>query len=254
MDNDITPPQKPVPGAGPVLPPDDPSHPLPPASPPLAPLARPVVTPLPDSATPTARTPVVQPSNRSGWRELLSTIGILFMALTVALLMIAFVFRSYQVDGPSMQDTLHNADKLIIWKVPRTWADITHHPYIPQRGDIIVFSESGLSQFGQTNTKQLIKRVIGLPGDRVVVANGVYTIYNQTHPHGFDPDKTLPYGKNIPVTSGNLDVTLGPAQLFVSGDNRPDSLDSRAFGPINASQIVGKLVLRVYPPSQTKVF
>ncbi len=192
----------------------------------------------------------------SAWRELVSTVGILATALLVALLMIAFVFRSYQVDGPSMENTLQNADKLIIWKVPRTWSDITGHSYIPNRGDIIVFTESGLSQFGQQNTKQLIKRVIGLPGERVVVSNGVYTIYNKAHPNGFDPDKTLSYFKNvaIPVTSGNIDVTLGPNQLFVSGDNRPDSLDSRAFGPINANQIVGKLVIRVFPLNEAKLF
>lgn len=192
----------------------------------------------------------------SAWRELASTVGILVTALLVALLMIAFVFRSYQVDGPSMENTLQNSDKLIIWKVPRTLADVTGHPYIPHRGDIIVFTESGLSQFGQTNTKQLIKRVIGLPGDRVVVSNGVYTIYNKQHPNGFDPDKTLGYFKSgqIPVTSGSIDVTLGPDQIFVSGDNRPDSLDSRAFGPINASQIVGKLILRVFPLNEAKLF
>lgn len=190
----------------------------------------------------------------SNLRELLSTIGILITALVVALLMISFVFRSYQVDGPSMQSTLQNNDKLIIWKVERTWALITGHAYIPGRGDVIVFNESGLSQFGQSDSKQLIKRVIGLPGDRVVVKDGVYTIYNNQHPEGFNPDKVLPYGKNIYVTSGSLDITLGKDQLFVSGDNRPDSLDSRAFGPIKADQIVGKLVLRVFPFNQAKVF
>jgi signal peptidase I len=191
----------------------------------------------------------------SGWRELISTIGILLTALAVALLIIAFVFRSYQVDGPSMENTLQNADKLIIWKVPRTWASITRHAYLPNRGDIIVFNESGLNQFNDTqNSKQLIKRVIGLPGDRVVLSNGAYTIYNKANPKGFDPDRTLPYGRNIPTTSGNINVTLKKNQLFVSGDNRPDSLDSRAFGPINASQIVGKLVLRVFPVNQAKTF
>lgn len=190
----------------------------------------------------------------SNIRELLSTIGILITALVVALLMISFVFRSYQVDGPSMQTTLQNNDKLIIWKVERTWASITGHAYIPSRGDVIVFNESGLGQFGQTDSKQLIKRVIGLPGERVIVKDGAYSIYNVQHPEGFNPDKTLPYGKNIYVTSGSIDITLGKDQLFVSGDNRPDSLDSRVFGPINADQIVGKLVLRVFPLNQAKVF
>jgi len=193
---------------------------------------------------------------RSAWQELLSTVGILVTALLVALFIIAFVFRSYQVDGPSMESTLHNSDKLIIWKVPRSWARITGHPYIPARGDVIVFSESGLSQFGQDDTKQLIKRVIGLPGDRVVVRDGKYVIYNKSHPDGFNPDVTLPYGKNIPATPAGTfnDVTLGKNQLFVSGDNRPDSLDSRAFGPINADQVIGKLVLRVFPLGAAKTF
>ncbi|MEK7600223.1 MAG: signal peptidase I [Patescibacteria group bacterium] len=206
-----------------------------------------------DQLTPEIHTSEYQKPN-SGWRELFSTLGILLTALCVALLIIAFVFRSYQVDGPSMETTLHNADKLIIWKVPRTWAKITGHDYIPSRGDVVVFSQEGLSEFSQQDSKQLIKRVIGLPGDRVVVNNGVYTVYNKEHPEGFDPDRVLPYGKNIPTTSGNIDIKLGEHQVFVSGDNRPDSLDSRAFGPIDADQIVGKLVLRVFPVGQAKVF
>lgn len=193
-------------------------------------------------------------SKGSAWKDFFSTVAILAAALIVALLMIAFVFRSYQVDGPSMQPTLENNDKLIIWKVPRTWSDITGHPFIPKRGDIIVFTESGLARFGQQNTKQLIKRVIGLPGDTVVVSNGEYMIYNKQNPKGFDPDKTLSYGKDIPYTSGDLKVKLGPDQIFVSGDNRPDSLDSRDFGPINANQIVGQLILRVYPPDKLDAF
>jgi signal peptidase I len=81
-------------------------------------------------------------------------------------------------------------------------------------------------------------------------------IYNAAHPKGFDPDKTLAYGKEdpLPYTSGTTNVKLGPGQLFVSGDNRPDSLDSRYFGPINASQIIGKLVVRVFPVNHSEVF
>jgi signal peptidase I len=202
--------------------------------------------------------PVISDNNRhTGLRDVFSTVAILITALAVALFIIAFVFRSYQVDGPSMENTLHNGDKLIIWKVPRTLAKITGHAYIPNRGDIIVFNETGLSAFNQQNTKQLIKRVIGLPGDRVVVNNNVITIYNKQHPKGFDPDKTMSYfdyGKNVPPTSGDVNVTLGPGQIFVDGDNRPDSLDSRAFGPINANQIIGKLIVRVFPAKSIKTF
>jgi signal peptidase I len=197
-----------------------------------------------------------QPRNRSGWHDFFSTILIVVIALFFGFLIINFVFRSYEVDGPSMQNTLHNGDKLIVWKVPRTWARVTGHNYIPKRGDIVVFTETGLAQFGQQNTKQLIKRVIGLPGDRVTVQHGDYVIYNKQHPNGFDPDKTLSYfkGVSLPVTTGNVNVTLGPNQIFVSGDNRPDSLDSRDFGPINVNQIIGQLVIRIFPLSSAKEF
>ncbi len=215
-----------------------------PTSPNPTPTASPGTTPLTE--------PPEEPSKRPVWREVASTLGILAAAGLVALFIIAFVFRSYEVDGPSMQTTLENADKLVIWKVPRSWAGVTGHPYIPKRGDVVVFDEKGID--GGQDDKQLIKRVIGLPGDRVVVKDGSVTIYNKEHPEGFNPDKTLPYGQNIPATTGERDDKLGPDQIFVLGDNRPVSLDSRVFGPIQANQIVGKLVIRVFPLNDAKVF
>jgi len=182
-------------------------------------------------------------------KDILSIVFVFVAAIVLALALIAFVFQSYQVDGPSMENTLQNNDRLIVWKVPRTWARITGHAYVPGRGDIVIFTENNLSQYGQTDVKQLVKRVIGLPGDRVVVKDGVITIYNKAHPKGFQPDTTLPYGQHhtLPYTSGDIDVTLSNSQIFVCGDNRTNSLDSRMFGPVNVNDIVGKLALRVYP-------
>lgn len=220
----------------------------------------PVVTPLePDMPAnldlPADQTPGPRFVNKNAFGEFFSAFGVLVTALVVALGLILFVFQSYQVSGPSMQQTLHDQDRLIVWKLPRTWARITHHQYVPDRGDIIIFTESGLSQFGQENTKQLIKRVIGLPGDRVVVAHNTITIFDKQHPSGFQPDKTLPYGVNITEPAEqSLDTTLGPDQLFVSGDNRTNSLDSRFFGPIHTSQIIGKLAIRVLPLNQAEKF
>ena len=186
----------------------------------------------------------------------MSFLGILILAVIFAFAITNYVFRSYAVDGPSMEPTLQNQDKLIIWKVPRTWSMITGHQYVPKRGDIIVFNESNLSECDQTGTKQLIKRVIGLPGDKVVISNGVVTIYDRAHPNGFQPDNTLPYNKThfIPYTNRSETVQLNNHQLFVMGDNRQVSCDSRSFGPINTSQVVGQLVIRILPISNTKLF
>lgn len=214
-----------------------------------------VASPIPQPAAPEPAEPKSSLGRRLG--STLSTIGILLLAPIIAILLTAYVFQSYQVDGPSMQNTLHNNDRLIVWKLPRTWAKITGHQYVPKRGDIIILSESGLSNYGDSqDTKQLVKRVIGLPGDHIVIKNQVITVYNKANPNGFQPDKTLPYGKNgaIPTTDNNLDVTLGSDQLFVCGDNRGDSLDSRIFGPIQTSQVIGKLAARIYPISDAERF
>jgi len=198
-----------------------------------------------------------QPSTAKKISSTLSTVGILLLAPLIAFFLTWYVFQSYQVDGPSMQNTLHNNDRLIVWKLPRTWSRITGHQYVPKRGDIIIFSQAGLANFGDSqDTKQLVKRVIALPGEHVVIKNNVITVYNKAFPDGFQPDNTLPYGKNgaIPPTMNNVDVTLSDSQLFVCGDNRPDSLDSRIFGPIQTNQVVGKLVARIFPLSDIEKF
>lgn len=212
-------------------------------------------TPSADSSQKHQKQSPQKPKNRAS--STLSTIGILLLAPLIAVVLTIYVFQSYQVDGPSMQNTLHNGDRLIVWKLPRTWARITGHQYVPKRGDIVILTESGLSNYGDTqDTKQLVKRVIGLPGDHIVIKDSKITVYNKRYPGGFNPDTTLPYGKNgaIPPTMNNLDLKLSSTQLFVCGDNRPDSLDSRIFGPIETKQVVGKLAARVFPLQDMKRF
>lgn len=196
--------------------------------------------------------PPAQEKQKEGWQSALSTIAILVLAPIVAVLLTTFVFQSYEVDGPSMQATLENRDRLIVWKVPRTISRITDNPYIPGRGEVIVFNRSDAGEFG--GQKQLIKRVIALPGERVVVRDGHITVYNKEHPDGFNPDTNGGYGDHSQDTQGNIDLTVPKNEVFVAGDNRPNSLDSRAFGPIPAENIVGNLAIRVFPFNKLKAF
>jgi len=187
-------------------------------------------------------------SKRSGLRSILSTVGILLAAPLIAILLTAFVFQSYEVDGPSMETTLQNQDRLIVWKVPRTISRITKNDYIPARGDVVVFVKHDLYEEPGGNEKQLIKRVVGLPGERVVVANGKMIVYNQEHPNGFDPDMNTDFSRNIVTpTNGEVDLVVGEGEVFVAGDNRVNSLDSRSFGTIKSHDIVGRMVLRIFP-------
>jgi signal peptidase I len=195
-------------------------------------------------------TPSPQRPNRfDSLRSALSTIGLFASAFLIAILLNTFVIQSYQVDGESMEPTLQNNDRLIVDKVPRTLARIDGHQYVPKRGDIIIFNIDSIPGF--VGQKQLIKRVIGLPGERVIVKDGHITVYNPQHPQGFNPDAAGTYTPNQPTTN-DVDISLSNDQLFVCGDNRPNSEDSRYFGPINTNQVVAKLVLRILPVSNVK--
>lgn len=190
------------------------------------------------SVTPQAQSAKQDAYRREGLKSILTTILILLMAPVLALIIVAFVFQSYQVDGPSMQPTLYTNDRLIIWKVGRTWSRITGNPYIPERGSVVVFVKRGLYDFSSDQEKQLIKRIIGLPGDRVVVHEGVITVYNNDHPDGFNPDKTLDITDTVTgEITGNVDITVKEGEMFVVGDHRDNSLDSRSFGAVPVTDL-----------------
>ncbi len=185
-------------------------------------------------------------SSGEGWKSILSTIGLILLAPAIALFISAFVIQSYQVDGQSMETTFQNGDRLLVSKSSRTLARLTHHPYIPKRGDVIIFNQAGLD-LGFSADKQLIKRVVGLPGERVVVKDNQITVYNAAHTDGFNPDLSGLYHIQNSVTNGDVDVNLAANEIFVCGDNRPNSEDSRFFGPVNVQQVVGKMSVRVLP-------
>lgn len=193
------------------------------------------------------------PVAKDGIKSILSVVLIFLLAPLTALFLTAFVFQSYQVDGPSMEPTLQNSDRLIVSKLPRTWARITGGTYIPERGEIVVFHRTSVQGFGSSD-KQLIKRVIALPGERVVVRGGVLTVFNESNPEGFQPDELISDTSAISGTQGEVDLTVGENEVFVSGDNRGNSLDSRSFGPIAAKDIVGTLSYRIFPFDQVRTF
>lgn len=220
--------------------------PAPPAEPVVAP-EQPPVPPVPTEPT-TEEIP-----KREGVWSIVGTILLIVAAPLIAVLLTLFVFQSYEVDGPSMQQTLQHQDRLIVNKIPKTMARITNSHYIPGRGDIIIFERKDLAtgDFAHEGSKQLIKRVIGLPGDRVVVTNNQITIYTKDRPEGYNPDEGTDYAESISITSGNVDLVVPEGEVFVAGDNRTNSLDSRFFGTVPSDEIIGKLVLRLWPNTKT---
>lgn len=147
-----------------------------------------------------------------------------------------FIVQPFIVDGGSMLPTFHNKEFLLVDK-------FSYRVHGPSRGDVAIFKlyEGGTNPY---TGKYLIKRVIGLPGDRVVVRDGQTTIYNKENPSGLKLDESYVTYKDL---SKSVDVTLDDHHYFMMGDNRAQSYDSRDWGPLDGSNLRGQVLFRVYP-------
>jgi signal peptidase I len=151
-----------------------------------------------------------------------------------------------------MASTLQPSDYLIISKVSYTKDLIARTfkkdvKYIPARGQIIVF------HYPRDPTEVFVKRVIGLPGDHIVIKDGKVTVFTKDKPSGFNPDAK--YEKADTQTLIDTDETVAAGSIFVMGDNRTPggSYDSREWGELESSYIIGNAVLRLLPLDQAKV-
>ena len=183
----------------------------------------------------------------------------------------ALVFRSYNVVGASMENTLHDGDRIIVNRMAVSAAHFLGNEYVPARGDVIVFmngpADGDLTcslQSGVTD-QYIIKRVIAFPGERVTVKNGEVLVYNEENPNGFDPDVATRKGANDGPktgTTGEVDMVVPEGEVFVMGDNRtdgengsPHSFDSRyGLGTIPYCRIIGPVAMRIYPFSGIRLF
>src|SRR5690606_26001468 len=129
----------------------------------------------------------------------------------------AFVFRSFNVLGPSMEETLHSGDRLIVNRLPVTWSMLRNERYVPERGSVIVFKNPRYSP--NSPEEYIVERVIAFAGERVTLKQGVLTVYNSEHPGGFLPDKDN-NGEPGSPTSGDVDTIVSEGTIFVAGDHR----------------------------------
>jgi len=163
-------------------------------------------------------------SRRAFLLETLQTVvlaGLFYLVISLATARVV-------VDGPSMRPTLISGEWIVVNR-------LTYKLGSPQRGDVIVFLPPTNAQ-----TDDLIKRVIGLPGETVEIRNGSVWINGKALEESYAAGTTAPDNR----------WQLGAGQLFVMGDNRQLSLDSRSFGPIPMREVVGRAWIIYWPPSE----
>jgi signal peptidase I len=166
-----------------------------------------------------------------------------------------FVFKSFNVVGPSMEPTFYTNDRLIVNRLPVAWSQLLNKTYIPERGEIVVFKNPSYST--GLGDEHLVKRVIALPGERVVLENGTMTVYNDENPEGFNPDAPAEDGSASAVTSGSGEWVVPEGEIFIVGDHRDGSFsyDSRnGLGTVPLYDVVGPVGLQIFPFDKIRFF
>jgi signal peptidase I len=166
--------------------------------------------------------------------EILETVVIAVAAVFVVR---TFVAQPFLVSGASMEPTFYNGDYLLVDEIAYRFRE-------PERGEVVVFKYPG------DHKSFYIKRIIGLPGERVVIENDMVTVYSKDK-----GEKVLhePYlGGN--KTNGTVEVTLDGGKYFVMGDNRGFSFDSRSWGPVSTNELIGLVRFRLWPVNEAMAF
>lgn len=159
---------------------------------------------------------------------------IVLISLVIIIPVRYFLIQPFYVKGASMEPNFHDKEYLIV-------DEISYRLNNPKRGDIIVF------RYPRNPQEYFIKRLIGLPGEKIQIRDGGVYITNSEHPEGFKLEEDY-LGDGVKTYGFSEDVTtLGADEIYVLGDNRNASKDSRTFGPVNKSFLIGRVLFRGYP-------
>ncbi len=160
----------------------------------------------------------------------------LVIAIVAVLLVRSFVTQPFLVSGSSMEPTFNDGNYLLV-------DELSYDFRVPERGEVIVF------KYPSDPSSYFIKRIVGLPGETVVIRDGKVSVRNT----GGTEVLNEPYVLQSDTTS-NVERTLGNGEYFVMGDNRNFSFDSRSWGPVPAKNIVGVVRFRLWPLQSAMAF
>lgn len=193
---------------------------------------------------------------RHGWTAVAEWAGLAIIAVLLAFLVQRFLFQAFYIPSRSMEPTLEVGDRVLVNKLSYRLHDI-------RRGDLVVFEAPDSQQVAGVD--DFVKRVIGLPGETVGFRDGRVFIDGQELEEPYLPDSaqghTDPFQGRPPergcaqiIEEPFVTCTVPAGSVFVMGDNRTQSKDARAFGPIAEDEIIGRVFLHVWPPTVTWVY
>ena len=176
---------------------------------------------------------------RNFFASFLEVLEIAVIAIAAVFIVRTYLVQPFLVSGTSMYPNFQNGDYVLV-------DELTYRIRPPERGEVVVFHDP------QDYSTYFIKRLIGLPGEKVTIASDTITVVNSTHPNGLVLDEAyIPKGT---VTSGSATYTLSSTTYLMLGDNRPFSYDSRAWGLLPAQNIVGLVRVRLWPLNAITAF
>jgi len=183
-------------------------------------------------------------ARRRSWRRTVAEYALIIAgAVVIALLVQAFAVKPFRIPTPSMADTVHAGDRVLVDRISYHFTDV-------KRGDVIVFTGHG--------PIPLLKRVVGVPGDTVSLRDGRLYVNGRPAPQGFVRraggafEPTLPGPDTQAPWSLAKPFVVPAGQYFVMGDNRTDSDDSRYWGTVLRTQILGKAFAVYWPPGHLR--
>jgi signal peptidase I len=167
----------------------------------------------------------------------LSILGIIAIVYVTYIATLAYSIshldKSYVINGAAMSPTLTNGQKVLVANF-----DVLNNNLLNTSVSINDLVLVKISLQGQN--QNIISRVVAVGGDRVVIQNGVLTVYDRNHPNGFDPSSSYePSGVSTP---GNANLVVPSNDVYILGDNRMVAVDSRILGPIPLTDIIGKVI------------
>ncbi|MBM3255913.1 MAG: signal peptidase I [Candidatus Moranbacteria bacterium] len=171
--------------------------------------------------------------------SVLETAQVILFSLAIVLVVRAYLIQPFLVKGASMEPNFQDGNYLII-------DEISYRLRQPERGEVVVF------KYPRDPKQYFIKRIVGLPKERIEIKDQKIKIYNGEFPEGKELDES--YLEKESITKGNITVQLGAQEYFVLGDNRQQSSDSRFWGPLPKEFIIGRTWLRAWPLDEISIF